>query len=114
QIDNPALVRGTNQIGWMLETPGEVMRRWTVLVLLCLAIGCGRAWYRRDADRETYAALEERNTDPQWHAPYFSLNPHPASRLFDPYDPDYPAMPPDDPAANVYMDRANVTRNYRR
>jgi outer membrane protein TolC len=90
------------------------MRRWVVLVLLCLAIGCGRAWYRRDADRETYSALEERNTDPQWHAPYFSLNPNPASRLFDPYDPDYPAMPPDDPAANVYMDRVNGMRNYRR
>src|SRR5260370_12816867 len=90
------------------------MRRGMVLVLLCLIVGCGRAWYRRDADRETYAALEERNYDPQWHVPYFSLNPNPASRLYDPYDPDYPPMPPDDPAANVYMDRVNGMRNYRR
>ena len=90
------------------------MRRGMVLVLLCLVIGCGRAWYRRDADRETYAALEERNYDPQWHVPYFSLNPNPASRLYDPYDPDYPPMPPDDPAAYQYMLRVNGMRNYRR
>jgi len=90
------------------------MRRWFVLMLLGLAIGCGRAWYRRDADRETYAALEERNYDPQWHVPYFSLNPNPESRLYDPYDPDFPPMPPDDPAAYQYMLRVNGMRNYRR
>jgi outer membrane protein TolC len=92
------------------------MRRWLVLVLalLGLAIGCGRAWYRRDADRETYAALEERNNNPQWQVPYFSLNPNPESRLYDPYDPDFPPMPPDDPAAYQYMLRVNGMRNYRR
>jgi outer membrane protein TolC len=90
------------------------MRRWMVVVLLCIVIGCGRAWYRRDADRDTYAALEERNSDPQWHVPYLSLQPNPASRLYDPSDPDYPPMPPDDPAAYQYMLRANGMRNYRR
>jgi outer membrane protein TolC len=90
------------------------MRCWMVLVLLCLAIGCGRAWYRRDADRDSYAILEERNNNPEWQVPYFSLNPNPASRLFDPSDPDYPPMPPDDPAAYQYMLRANGMRNYRR
>jgi outer membrane protein TolC len=92
------------------------MRRWLVLVLalLGLAIGCGRAWYRRDADRETYGALEERNNNPQWQVPYFSLNPNPESRLYDPYNPDFPPMPPDDPAAYQYMLRVNGMRNYRR
>jgi outer membrane protein TolC len=83
-------------------------------VLLFVTIGCTRAWYRRDADRETYSALEERNSDPQWHVPYFSLNPNPASRLYDPSDPDFPPMPPDDPAAYQYMLRVNGMRNYRR
>jgi hypothetical protein len=90
------------------------MRRWMVLVLLFAAIGCGRAWYRRDADRETYAALEERNNNPQWQVPYFSLNPNPASRLYDPSNPDFPPMPPDDPAAYQYMLRVNGIRNYQR
>lgn len=90
------------------------MRRWVVIVLLCVLGGCGRAWYRRDADRDSYAILEERNNNPQWQVPYFSLNPNPESRLFDPYNPDYPPMPPDDPAAYQYMLRANGMRNYRR
>ncbi|HEV2948552.1 MAG TPA: TolC family protein [Gemmataceae bacterium] len=95
-------------------TGGTLMRRWMVVVLLLLVIGCGRAFYRRQADRDSYAILEERNGDPQWHVPYFSLNPNPESRLYDPTDPDYPAMPPDDPAAYQYMLRANGMRNYRR
>src|SRR6266851_7023095 len=90
------------------------MRRWVVIVLLCVLGGCGRAWYRRDADRDTYAILEERNNNPQWQVPYFSLNPNPESRLYDPTNPDYPPMPPDDPAAYQYMLRANGMRNYRR
>jgi outer membrane protein TolC len=90
------------------------MRRWLVVVLLCLLGGCGRAWYRRDADRETYRVLEERETDPQWDVPYFWLNPNPTSRLYDPYNPDFPPMPPDDPAAYQYMLRVNGMRNYRR
>jgi outer membrane protein TolC len=90
------------------------MRRAMVVVLLCLMGGCGRAWYRRDADRETSAATQEHITDPRWEAPYLSLNPNPASRLYDPFDPDFPPLPPDDPAASQYMVRANGMRGYRR
>jgi outer membrane protein TolC len=90
------------------------MRGRVVIVLLLLLGGCGRAWYRRDADRDTYAILEERNNNPEWQVPYFSLNPNPESRLYDPTNPDYPPMPPDDPAAYQYMLWANGMRNYRR
>jgi outer membrane protein TolC len=90
------------------------MRRWMVLVLLLLVIGCSRAFWRRQADRDSYAILEERNNNPEWQVPTFSLNPNPSSRYYDPYNPDYPPMPPDDPAAYQYMLWANGMRNYRR
>jgi outer membrane protein TolC len=83
-------------------------------LLLCLVGGCGRSWYRRDADMETTAATEEHITDPRWDVPYISINPNPTSRLFDPYDPDFPPLPPDDPAASQYMVRANGMPGYRR
>jgi outer membrane protein TolC len=90
------------------------MRRWMVFVLLLLVIGCSRAFWRRQADRDSYAILEERNNNPEWQVPTFSLNPNPSSRYYDPYNPDYPPMPPDDPAAYQYMLWANGMRNYRR
>jgi len=73
-----------------------------------------RAWIGATLTEIAYAILEERNNDPQWQVPYFSLNPIRNLDFFDPYDPDYPPMPPDDPAAYEYMLRANGMRNYRR
>ncbi len=90
------------------------MRRAMLVILLCMVGGCGRSWYRRDADRDTYAAVEERNADPRWEVPYLSVNANPTSRLYDPYNPDFPPMPPDDPAAHEYMHWANGMPGYRR
>jgi outer membrane protein TolC len=87
------------------------------LLLLCaLALsvcGCTRAFYRRWADRQTYGAIDERDHDPRWWDPHVSVIPPPASRLFDPFNPDRPPLPPDDPAAHRYMHRANGMRGYR-
>lgn len=78
--------------------------RAVVALLMALAVaGCTRAHYRRSADRDTYGAIEERNCDPRWSVPAVSIDPPPESRLYDPYDPDHPPMPPDDPAAAWYM-----------
>ncbi len=86
-----------------------------LLAMLGLApcAGCGRAWYRRDADRETYTATLEHETAPAWSVPRINITPPPESRLFDPYDPDHPPMPPDDPAAHRYMHRADGHRGWR-
>jgi outer membrane protein TolC len=74
--------------------------------MLVLALGgCSRAFWRNWADRDTYAATEERDKDPRWALPRISIDTSPKSRLYDPYDPNYPAMPPDDPAADQYMRR---------
>jgi outer membrane protein TolC len=87
-----------------------------LLVLMFTAIsmeGCTRPFYRRWADRETYGAIEERNTDSRWAIPKVGIDPPVQSRLHDPFDPDWPPLPPDDPAAYRYMQRVNGIRGYR-
>jgi outer membrane protein TolC len=86
------------------------------LVLICLAalpLGCSRAYYRKDADRETYHAIRERFFCPQWTLPRISITPPPSSRLNDPFNPDRLPMPPDDPAADRYMRWVNGMHGYR-
>ena len=85
----------------------------TVLVLLLLAAGCTRPFYRRWADRDSYFAINERNGNPEWHLPRIDIDPAPLSRLADPYNPDRPPMPPDDPAADRYMVRANGMKGWK-
>jgi outer membrane protein TolC len=89
------------------------MRLFLVLVLALLA-GCSRSYYRQSADRETYGAISERLDNPQWELPRIGIEPAPESRLFDPYDPDCPPMPPDDPAAHRYMHLADGRKGYRK
>ena len=47
---------------------------------------------------------------PEYDIGRTDLTPDPASRLFDPFDPDCPPQPPDDPAAHQYMERPNGMR----
>ena len=70
----------------------------SLLALLLLAMaGCGRPFYRRQADRQTSALIGCATRDPRWPLPNYTIDPNPASRFFDPNDPDFPPMPPDDP-----------------
>ncbi|HLN33289.1 MAG TPA: TolC family protein [Gemmataceae bacterium] len=78
--------------------------------LLC---GCTRAHYRVQADNETYHIIEERNQDPRWEVPRISVDVPPQSRLFDPFDPDHTPMPPDDRAADKYMQCVFGMHGYR-
>jgi outer membrane protein TolC len=94
------------------------MRRCLLLLaLLAAAGGCQRPWYRRDADRETYAVEQEHEDEARWPVARTDITPPPGSRLFDPFDPDYPPLPPDDPAAYFYMlhpDGQHPARTYHR
>jgi outer membrane protein TolC len=88
--------------------------RYVLVAFVCLLGGCTRSFYRRQADRETYRIIEQRNQDPRWAIPRISIDPPQQSRLFDPFDPDHPPMPPDDPAADQYMRRVFGMRGYRK
>jgi outer membrane protein TolC len=75
-----------------------------ILTAALLAVGCTRAHYRKAADGETYSILAERQAlGPGYGIGRTQLEPPPFSRLADPFNPDRPPKPPDDPAAGVLM-----------
>ncbi len=85
-----------------------------LLTLGLLGAGCTRAHYRVSADRETYPIVAERMVEPAYDIGRTRVDPEPTSRLYDPFDPDHPPKPPDDPAAARYMARPNGMRGGRR
>jgi hypothetical protein len=88
-------------------------RRMTCLLVVLMIAGCTRAFYRRSADRETYATIGQHADENRWPIASPGIIPPPESRLFDPYNPDRPPMPPDDPAADAFMVRPNGIRGSR-
>lgn len=77
-----------------------------ICLALCLSIsaGCSRAYWRQNADAEAYGLIYEKTyLDGRWAVPRTDVIPSPLSRLYDPADPDYGPLPPDDPAAHRYM-----------
>jgi len=80
----------------------------TTLTILLLAMsfssGCSRAFYRKQADQDVACMIAQKSNDPRWALPQgFNINIDPRSRYYDPFDPDRPPMPPDDPASHKYM-----------
>ena len=84
---------------------GGVFASWAAVLGLILlsATGCGRAYYRRQADQDAYCLVASKSTDPRWPLEGFTIEPDPQSRMFDPFCADYPPMPPDDPTAHQLM-----------
>ena len=77
---------------------------WACVILLAWTVsGCTRSFWRKQADDNAYQVIGEKQNDPRWMLPRVDLTADPDSRFYDPYDPDYGPLPPDDPAANVYM-----------
>lgn len=77
--------------------------RISLILLAIMLSSCTRAFYREQADDETYGAIQERNGDPRWALSQIDIQPPSGSRWFDPYNPDFPPMPPDDAAAGEYL-----------
>ena len=65
--------------------------------------GCSRQYYRAKADCEVYSVLRQGNNDPRWKVNDYGITPDAASRMHDPFHPDYEPMPCDDPAAHQKM-----------
>lgn len=82
-------------------------------LLLVLLAGCTRAQYRQSADAETYCIIDERIVDPTYEVGRTQLEPEQYSRLSDPFDPDAPPKPPDDPAAAGWMANPGYMRGAR-
>jgi outer membrane protein TolC len=78
-----------------------------LLIAACAVAGCTRAHYRRSADRETYPTIAEHVVSPAYAIGRTRVEPAPVSRIADPFDPDHPPKPPDDPASAIFMARPN-------
>lgn len=74
---------------------------WAVVALT--VSGCSRSFWRKQADADAYHVIGEKQNDQRWMLPRLDLTADPDSRFYEPYDPDFGPLPPDDPAANVYM-----------
>ena len=79
------------------------MRRLALGLLLLGLAGCGRGYYRKSADRETYPIIAERVVSPAYAVGKITVEAAPQSRIADPTSQDRPAKPPDDAAAAGFM-----------
>ncbi len=65
--------------------------------------GCTRMFWRSQADFDTYNLLMQKTQDPRWDLPRVTVDADVRSRFYEPFDPDRPPLPPDDPSAQQYM-----------
>ncbi|MFO0847491.1 MAG: TolC family protein [Gemmataceae bacterium] len=79
------------------------MRKRVFLLTVLTAAGCSRPFWRNQADGETYPIIGERVLSPAFAVGPLSADPPPNSRIGDPFDPNFPPKPPDDPAAAAFM-----------
>lgn len=91
-------------VGWQLAG-------WCLLLAL-VASGCNRAHYRQQADREAAALIQEKINNPHWALPRQTISVDPRSRMFDPFNPDRPPMPLDDPASHALMQCVDGKKGY--
>lgn len=85
-----------------------------VLLLALLASGCHRAYYREQADAEAYHLIREKANHPHWDIDRHWIDIDPRSRMFDPFTPDAPPMPTDDPVSHELMHYVDGKKGYPR
>ncbi|MFG0268067.1 MAG: hypothetical protein ACF8AM_23365 [Rhodopirellula sp. JB055] len=81
--------------------------------LLPVALGCNRTHYRKQADNEAYALMDEKasHVSRPVNAP-LRIELDRRSRMYNPFDLDFQPMPLDDPASNRYMQCVDGRRGY--
>ncbi len=89
------------------------IRLGVVLALGVALAGCTRAHYRRQADRETYDAVESATSNPRYALTDYTIEPQPTSRMYDPFNPDCEPMPPDDPESHELMHCVSGMRGWK-
>ncbi|WP_417374940.1 TolC family protein [Gimesia maris] len=85
----------------------------TMVCLVVLSVGCSPTFWADQANSDSYEILAEKANDPAWEVPRYDVEPDPRSRFYDPYDPNHEPLPPDDPAANVYMHWLQCKKGYK-
>lgn len=103
-----------------MERPGSWRARLAMLGLIAIVgMGCQnrlykrRDYYRNQADQAVNQIVAEKSNDPRWALPHLNVYMDPRSRYFDPFQPDRPPMPEDDPYTHVYMHRVNGMKGWK-
>lgn len=86
---------------------------WSMLGSALVGGGaCTRAKYRYKTDKEVYYLIDEKIADSCERTAPYRIEVDPRSRMFDPFNPDRPPMPEDDPVANSYMRMVDRKKGY--
>ena len=88
----------------------KVAPRGLFLVALAASSGCGREFFRQWANQDVTEAVFEKSRDPRFRIDMFSIDPPAMSRFANPFDPDYPPAPPDDPAADALSPKPQIPK----
>jgi len=72
--------------------------------MVFIFLGCSRAYYRQAADTEVCQVVQTAAQQSLETLTDYTFQPDPRSRLYDPWDPDFPPMPPDDPVSHRLME----------
>ena len=84
-----------------------------LIVVQALAIaGCHRGYYRRQADAEARQLILQKSCDPRWDGSNGTIEIDPQSRMFDPFCPDHPPLPPDDASSHRLMHCVDCKEGY--
>lgn len=86
---------------------------WSMLG--CSVLGgsaCTRAKYRYKTNQEAYYLIDEKVADSGEKTAPYRIEIDPTSRMFDPFNPDRPPMPDDDPVSNSYMRMVDRKKGY--
>ncbi|QDT93249.1 TolC family protein [Gimesia algae] len=95
------------------DTYKPVLSAAVMVCLVVLSVGCSPTFWADQANADSYEILAEKANDPAWEVPRYDVEPDPRSRFYDPYDPNHEPLPPDDPAANVYMHWLQCKKGYK-
>ena len=91
---------------------------WGQILLICVSVlvlslvGCSRAFYREQADQQVRWLIREKAKQAQGTDDDYTIQVDPRSRMFDPFCPDHPPMPPDDPEAHNLMHCVDCKKGY--
>ncbi len=113
-ISKQPLTRVPSQV--LRESLRRRCKRWLLgVAVTSVAIagpsGCTRSYYRSTADSETNYLIDQKNSVAAL-PPVRRVPVDRASRMFDPFNPDRPPMPEDDPVAHRYMQRVDGKKGY--
>lgn len=84
----------------------------SLTLLAFTAPGCHRKLYRKKTDCEAYALIDQKVRHNGECSPAMRIELGRESRMFDPFDPDRPPMPEDDPKSHCYMRKVDGKRGY--